>query len=103
VLHRQRGRVRLLAVILRQPGGQDGPELLERAPQPAGSAAGRTLARQDREQVPPVPGGLGQEPGLAAPAEQVPDLRDRQQLGVGAGRGGSRPARDWIAPDRTRS
>jgi len=95
---RQRGGVRLLAIILRQPGGQDGPELVERAPQPAGAAVGLALGGQDREQVAPVAGDLGQEPGLAAPPDQVPDLRDRQQLGIGAGRGGPRPGRDLDRP-----
>lgn len=84
---RQRGRIDLLAVVLGQPGGQYCPELLERAPQPAGPPVGLALVRQHREQVAPVPPDLGQEPGLAAPAQQVPDLRDRQQLGIGAGRG----------------
>src|SRR5512135_3104408 len=68
VLDRQRGRIHLLAVVLRQPGRQRGPELLERAPQPAGPAVGLALVRQVREQVAEVPGDLGQEPCLAAPA-----------------------------------
>jgi hypothetical protein len=97
MLHRQRAGIDLLAVILGQPGREDGPELLERAPQPAGAEVGIALVRQDREQVAPVAGDLGQECGLAAPPEQVPDLRDRQQLGIRSGRGGSRAARD---PDR---
>jgi hypothetical protein len=100
VLHRQRAGIDLLAVILRQPGGQDGPELFERAPQPAGSPVGLALVRQDREQMPPVPGDLGQEGGLTAPAEQVADLRDRQQLGIGAGRGRARPAWDLDRPGK---
>jgi hypothetical protein len=97
VLHRQRAGIDLLAVILGQPGREDSPELLERAPRPAAAAVGLALVRQDREQVAPVAGDLGQECGLAAPPQQVPDLRDRQQLGISAGRGGSRAARD---PDR---
>jgi hypothetical protein len=48
--------------------------------------------------VAPVPRDLGQEACLAAPAEQVPDLRDRQQLGIGAGRSRPRAARDDDRP-----
>jgi hypothetical protein len=47
-----------------------------------------------REQVEPVAADLGQEPVLAAAAEQVPDQRDGQQLGVGAARDGAGTARD---------
>ena len=60
---------------------QDSLQLLERAPQPAGPPVGLALARQHRKQVAPVPADLGQEPGLAAPAQQVPDHGDGQQLG----------------------
>ncbi|MGH3200192.1 MAG: transposase, partial [Streptosporangiaceae bacterium] len=42
----------------------------------------------------PVAADLGQEAVLAAPPEQVPDHGDGQQLGVGAGRDGSRTTRD---------
>jgi hypothetical protein len=85
VLDWQRGGTGLLAVIDGQPGRQHRPQLLERAPQPADPPVRLALARQPGEQVRPVPGHLGQEPGLAAPPQQVPHQRDGQQLGVGAG------------------
>jgi phosphinothricin acetyltransferase len=47
VLHRQRAGIDLLAVILRQPGRESGPELFERAPQPASSPVGLALVRQN--------------------------------------------------------
>ena len=65
----------------------DGSQLPDRASQPAGAAAGLALVRQDREQVAPVPGDLGQEGGLAAPPGQVPHLRDHQQFGIPRRRG----------------
>jgi hypothetical protein len=49
---------------------------------------------QLRKQVQPVAADLGQEPALAAAAEQVPDQRDREQLGIGAGRSGTGTLRD---------
>jgi hypothetical protein len=58
--------------------------------------------RQPREQARPVPGHLGQEPGLAPPAQQVPDQRDGQQLGVGAYRRRARPGRDSHSPGADR-
>jgi hypothetical protein len=58
--------------------------------------------RQPREQVRPVAGHLGQEPGLAAPAQQVPRQRDGQQFGVGAGRRRARPGRDGDSPGADR-
>jgi hypothetical protein len=76
MLHRQGGRVDLLAVAFGQPGRQRDPDLLERPPQPAGPAVGLALVRQSRDQVAPVAGHLGEEPGLAAPTEQVPHYRD---------------------------
>jgi hypothetical protein len=103
VLHRQGAGVYLLAVVFRLPGRQRGPELLKRAPQPAGPAVGLALVRKAREQVAPVLGDLGEEPGLAAAAEQVPDQGNRQQFGVAAGRSRSRPGRDVIAPTSIRS
>ncbi len=103
VLDRQRAGVHLLAVILREPGRERGPQLLERAPQPADPAVGLALARQDREEMAPVAGDLGQETGLGAPPEQVPDLRDGQQLGISAGRSGPGLRGIWMAPDRIRS
>ncbi len=45
---------------------------------------------QYREQVIPVAGHLGQEPGLASPAQQVAYQRDGQQLVVAAGSGPGR-------------
>jgi hypothetical protein len=54
--------------------------------------------RQHREQAAPVAGHFGQEAGLAAAAEQVPDHHDGQQLGVAAGRGRSRTRRDRDRP-----
>ena len=98
VLDRQRGGVDLLAVIFGQPGRQHRPQLLERAPQPADPPVRLALVRQPREQVSPVPGHLGQEPGLAAPAQQVPHQRDGQQLGVAAGRRRARPGRNRDGP-----
>jgi hypothetical protein len=59
--------------------------------------------RQAREQVAPVAGDLGQEPGLAAPPELVADLGDGQRLGIGAGRVGPGRRGIWTAPDRIRS
>jgi hypothetical protein len=56
--------------------------------------------RQHREQVTPVAGHLGQEPGLAAAAQQVPDQRDRQQFGVAAGGFGAGPGRAGMAMAR---
>jgi len=94
VLDRDRGGIDLLAVIVGDLGCHHGPYLLERAPRPADPPVRLALVRQPREQVCPVPGHLGQEPGLAAPPEQVPHQRDRQQLGVGAGRRRTRPGRD---------
>jgi hypothetical protein len=94
VLDRQRGGIDLLAVIDGQPGRQHRPQLLERAPQPADPPVRLALVRQFREQVRPVPGHLGQEPGLAAPPQQVPDQRDGQQLRVGARWCRARPGRD---------
>ena len=88
---RQRGGVDLLAVIGRDLPGQVAAQLPGRAPQPADAAVCLALVRQPREQVRPVPGHLGQEPGLAAPAQQMADYRDGQQLGVTAGRFRSRP------------
>lgn len=44
VLHRQCAGVHLLAVIFRQPGRENGPELLERSSQPASPAVGLVLA-----------------------------------------------------------
>ena len=98
VLDRQRAGVDLLAVIFGQPGRQHRPQLLEGAPQPADPPVGLALVRQPREQVRPVPGHLGQEPGLAAPAQQVPHQRDGQQLGVAAGRRRARPGGRWRRP-----
>ena len=46
----------------------------------------------------PVARDLGQEPGLAAAAQQVPDQRDGQQLGVAAARSGARAGRDRDDP-----
>jgi hypothetical protein len=45
--------------------------------------------------VRPIARDLGQEARLAAPAQQVPDQRDGQQLGVAAG--GTGPGRGGIA------
>jgi hypothetical protein len=56
------------------------------------SRVGLGLVRQPRAQPRPVAGHLGEEPGLAAPAQQMPDHRDGQQLGVAAGR-----CRTWAA------
>ena len=95
---RQRGGVDLLAVVVGQPGRQRGPQLLEGSPQPADPPVGLALVRQPREQVRPVAGDLGQEPGLAAAAQQVPHQRDGQQLGVAAGRRRARPGRDRDGP-----
>ena len=95
---RQRGRTGLLAVVFGQACCQDRPELLEGAPQPAGPAVGLALVRQHREQAAPVAGHLGHEPGLAAPAGQVPDHGDGQQLSVSAGRARFRPGRDRDDP-----
>ena len=89
--------IHLLAAVFGQPGRQRDPELLERNPQPAGPAVGLALGAQSREQVAPVAGHLGQEPGLAAPAQQVPHLGDGQQLGIAAGRR-PRPGRDRDRP-----
>ena len=61
----------------------------EGAPQPAGAPVDLRLVRQVREQVRPVAADLGQEAVLAAAAEQAPDHGDREQFGVGAGRGGT--------------
>jgi len=47
-----------------------------------------------------APGDLGEEPGLAAAAEQVPDQGNRQQFGVAAGRSRSRPGRDRDRADQ---
>ena len=99
---RQRGRTGLLAAVFGQPGRQRDPELLKRSPQPADPAVGLALVRQHREQVAPVPGRLGQESGLAAPAQQVPGHGDGQQLGVTAGRARSRPGRDRAGTALTR-
>jgi len=41
-----------------------------------------------------VAADLGQEPALAAAAEQVPGHRDREKFGIGAGRGGTGTVRD---------
>lgn len=98
VLDRQRGGAGLLAVIVGQPGRQRDPELLERAPQPADPPVRLALVRQPRKQVRPVAGHLGQESGLAAPAQQVAHHRDGEQLGVGAGRRRTRPVRDGDGP-----
>jgi hypothetical protein len=49
--------------------------------------------------VTPVPGHLGQEACLARPAEQVPDLGYRQQLGIAAGRGTQSSDSSNIAAD----
>ena len=98
VIGREGGGVDLLAVIGRQEAGQPAAELLERAPQPADPPVGLALVRQDREQVAPVSGHLGQEPGLAAAAEQVAHYGDGQQLGVAAGRRRSWPWRDGDGP-----
>ncbi len=100
VLDRDGAGAGLLAVIDRPGGRQRLAELLEGAPQPADPPVGLGLVRQPREQVRPVPGHLGQEPGLAAPAQQMPDYRDGQQLGVTAGRFRSRPGRDGDGPGR---
>lgn len=88
----------VLAVVVGQPGGQRDPELLERTPRPADPAVGLALMRQYLEQVAPVPGHLGQEAGLAAPPQQVPDRGDGQQFGVTAGRGWPRARRDPDGP-----
>ncbi len=90
-LHR---RVREVA-CWRRPGRQHGPQLPGRAPEPADPPVCLALVRQGREQVRPIPGRLGQEPGLAAPAWQMPHQRNRQQLGVTAGR--RRTGRDPMA------
>jgi len=89
-LHR---RVREVA-CWRRPGRQHGPQLPGRAPEPADPPVCLALVRQGREQVRPIPGRLGQEPGLAAPAWQMPHQRNRQQLGVTAGRRRTRPGPD---------
>ena len=94
----QRGGIDLLAVILGQARRQRHPELLEGAPQPADPPVRLALVRQDREQVRPVAGHLGQEPGLAARPEQVAHHGDGEQLGVAAGRFGARPGRDGNGP-----
>ena len=94
VLDRQRGGVHLLAVIFGQHGRQHGPQLLERAPQPADTAVELALVRQHREQLAPVARDLGQEPRLAAAAEQMPHQRDGQQLTIAAARHRPRPGRD---------
>jgi hypothetical protein len=46
----------------------------------------------------PLSASRSRERGLAAPPEQVPDLRDRQQLGVGAGQRRTGAARDPDLP-----
>jgi len=86
--------VDLLAVILGQAGRQHDPYLLECAPQPAGAAVGLTLMRQHGEQVTPVAGHLGEEPGLATPAQQMAHHGDGQQFGVAAGWRWTRPGRN---------
>jgi len=94
MLDRQRGGIDLLDAIGRHPGRAGSPELLERAPQPAGPAVDLRLVRQVREHVRPIAADLGQEPILAAAAKQMADQSDGQQLGVSAGRGGAGAARD---------
>jgi hypothetical protein len=90
----QRRGIDLLAVIGRDTRGQVGAELPGRAPQPADAPVGLALVRQDREQVRPVAGHLGQEPRLAAAAQHMAHLRDGQQLGVATGGCGAWPRRD---------
>jgi hypothetical protein len=94
VLDRQRGGVDLGAVIDRQRGGECGPQLLEGRPQPADPPVGLGLVRQVRKQLRPVAADLVQETGLAAPAQQMADQGDGQQLGVAAGRHRPGPRRD---------
>jgi hypothetical protein len=94
VLDWQRGGVDLLHRVGGHGGGPGGAELLEGAPQPAGAAVDLRLAGQVREQAGPVTADLGQEPVLAAAAEQVPDHGDGEKLGVGAGRGRTGTRRD---------
>jgi len=98
VLDRQRRGIDLLAVIGGQPGRQHGPQLLERAPQPADPPVRLALAGQAREQVRPVTGHLGQESGLAAAAQQMPHHSDGQQLSVTATGRRARPGRDGDGP-----
>ena len=95
---RQGGGIGLLTVTGGQPGRQRHAELLECAPQPADPPVRLALVRQLREQVRPVPGYLGQEPGLAAPAQQVPHHGDGERPGVAAGRFRPRPGRDGDGP-----
>jgi hypothetical protein len=94
VLDWQRGGVDLLHQVGGNGGGPGGAQLLERAPQPADTPVDLGLVGQVREQVQPVAADLVQEPALAAAAEQVPDQRDREKLGIGAGRSGTGTPRD---------
>ena len=98
MLDRQRAGVDLLAVVFGQAGRQRRAELLERAPQPAGPPVELALVRQYREQVRPVAGHLGEEPGLAAAAQQHAHLGDRQDLRVGAAGRPPGPRRDDDGP-----
>ena len=84
VLDRQRAGIDLLAVIGRDLRDEVAAQLLERPPQPADAAVGLALVRQPGEQVRPVARDLGQEARLAAPSQQLTDLRDGQQFGVAA-------------------
>jgi hypothetical protein len=98
VLDRQRAGIDLLAVIGRDLRGEVAAQLLERAPQPPDPPVGLALVRQPGEQVRPVARHLGQEARLAAAAQQMPDLRDGQQLGVAAARSRARSRRDRDDP-----
>ena len=103
VLHRQRGGIDLVAVVPRQPGRQDGPDLLERTPQPAGSSVDLALARQDREEMAPVRATSARKAdSLRRPSRhRTPAMASSSasvQAGAGPGRRGIR-----IAPDRIRS
>jgi hypothetical protein len=102
VLDRQRGGIDLPAVIFRQPGRQHGPQLLEGSPQPADPPVRLTLAGQAREQVRPVPGHLGQEPGsLRRPSRcrtsATASSSASVHAGAGPGRGAMATAPELIA------
>jgi hypothetical protein len=101
MLHRQGGRVDLLQS---SSGSRAASVILicSNYPTASGSGGWPRSGAAVAEQVAPVAGHLGEEPGLAAPAEQVPHYRDGQQLGISAGRDRSGRSGTTIAPPSIR-